>query len=109
MGPVARFDGVVDAATGFVRAVTDGELPYRPTNGLAGPLLKTTLIDGGSTAGQEYQGGDQGADASQVYQWPHRLLLVWLEVLHGLHGVFRAKQLSAGTVARLLDTAESDG
>lgn len=110
MGPVARFDGVVDSATGFLGAITDGELPCRPTDGLPGPLLKTTRVYGGGTPGQKHHCSNHGGDASQVYPWPHRLfLLVRLEVLQGIHGVFRAKQLSAGTVARLLETAESDG
>src|SRR3990167_487948 len=95
---VARVDGVVDAASGFLGAVADVELADGSPDGLCGALLQARLVDGGGTSGQERQGGEKGCDGSKV----HKGLL-------GMGRVQRVKQLSAGTVARLADTADRDG
>ena len=65
--PVTRVDGVVDAASGLLAAVGDGELVDGSPDGLSGALLQAVLIDGGRTSGQKGQGGSEGCDESNVH------------------------------------------
>lgn len=67
-GPVARVDGVVDAASGFLAAIRNRELANRPTDGLGGALLQTVLLNGGRTPDQKAQGGSgEGGEGANVH------------------------------------------
>lgn len=63
---VLGFHGVVDAPTGFLAALGDGELPGGLADGLGRSLLQTTLIDGGGAAGQQ-QGSGQGGEWATIH------------------------------------------
>lgn len=63
---VAGVDGVVDATTGFLRAIADGELANGSPDGLRSALLQAVLVEGGGASGRKGEGSGQGFDGSKA-------------------------------------------